>query len=195
MAVNFFGAPTGAGSPRTANLISGSPEYQEAIVEGQARQLQPYYRQASRDLGQQSLFAPEGVAMERDLGLRQAYLESLGRGALEASTRGADVGEQRRRIEQARTFQLQDQATQAARLKEQEAREEEAANAALWSGLITTAAGAAGNYIGGQAGGTAAATVAGQATAPEQQRRPAYRSPNTPVATGTGGAYGPYREY
>ena len=180
MAVNFFGAPTGAGSPRTANLISGSPEYQEAIVEGQARQLQPYYRQASRDLGQQSLFAPEGVAMERDLGLRQAYLESLGRGALEASTRGADVGEQRRRIEQARTFQLQDQATQAARLKEQEAREEEAANAALWSGLITTAAGAAGNYIGGQAGGTAGATLAQRATKPEKKKAATYQPPEDP---------------
>lgn len=157
----LFDAPTGGSA---TNLTSGSPDYQNAIVNNTARQLKPAYAQALQQSNQQASDNGQlggGINDANRLGLQQSYLGQIGNVATNAATQGADLAEQNRQREEQRGWQLQDRDTNLQYLRDQAQQQRDAADNAQWANLIGTVGGAVGGMYGGPMG-AAAGQKAGQ---------------------------------
>lgn len=148
----LFDAPAGGSS---VNLVSGSPEYQDAIVSNTERRLKPQFKRANEQ--QQQLFASRGMldsglGAQAGLGLREAYLDQLGGTAERAAVRGADTAEENRRRTESRGWQVEDRNMIEERLRRQAEAEENRANQQVWGSLIGGAAGGFGGLLGNVAG-------------------------------------------
>ena len=161
----LFDAPTGGAA---VNLTSGSPAYQDAIVQNTQRQLKPAYhnalnqtQQSWSDKGQLN----GGLDKAAQLGLQENYLGQLGNTATNAATQGADLAEQNRQREEQRGWQTQDRDLNLQYLKDQSNQQRDMANQQQWMQLIGQGAGALGT-VGGMAlagpVGAAAGNAAGQ---------------------------------
>lgn len=162
--MNDLFAPQTAG-PLT-NVKSGSPEYQDTVVNRATRSLKPAYMQAlgglRNDMQGRGLWN-SGIAALGEMDLQQDYLGKLSGITEDAAIRGADVAEENRRRSEERTWRVQDRDTQLAWLREQADRAESAANNSNWANLISGVAGAGGTALGYLWGGPAGAAVGGAA--------------------------------
>lgn len=152
MADGMFGAPTGGGTA----LSSGSPEYQQAIVQNTQKQLAPMYRQALQ--GQMQSMAGRGLmdsgtAIAARAGAQQDYLRQMGDVATKAATQGADVALQNQRMAQQHQWDIQNQERLLNFQREMADRQEQAAGQGMWSNLLGMAAGGVGQGLGSYLGG------------------------------------------
>ena len=146
--MGLFDAPTGGVS---TNLTSGSPAYQDAIMQNTQRLLQPAYTNALH--GTQQSFSDSGqlgggLNKAAELGLDQSYLGKIGDAATNAATQGADLAEQNRQREEQRGWQVQDRDLNLNYLKDQANRQQDMSNQQQWAHLIGQGAGAVG-AVGG----------------------------------------------
>lgn len=149
MADGMFGAPTGVG-PATP-LSSGSPEYQQAIVQNTQKQLAPMYRQALQGNLQSMAgrgMLDSGAAIAARMGTQQDYLRQMGDVATKAATQGADVALQNQRAAQQHQWDVENQQRQQAFQREMADREQQAAGQQAWSNLIGGTLGGVGQLGG-----------------------------------------------
>jgi hypothetical protein len=154
--MGLFDAPTGG---QATNLTSGSPEYQNAIVQNTTNKLKPAYQQALKS-SQQSFsgrgLLDSGLGAQAELGLQQGYLGQIGDVATQAATQGADLAEQNRQREQQRGWQVEDRDLNLQMLRDQANQAQSNAGQAAWANLIGSGVGAAGRLAGGMLAGPAA---------------------------------------
>lgn len=172
--MGLFDAPTGGAA---VNLTSGSPAYQNAIVQNTQRQLKPAYasalQQSNQDFSNRGLL-DSGTAAGAELGLQQGYLNQLGNTATNAATQGADLAEQNRQREEQRGWQVQDRDLNLQYLKDQANQNQSNMGQQAWANLIGSAAGGVGGLAGtmfagpvGGAAGTAAGSSLGSLVKPK----------------------------
>ena len=163
--MGLFDAPTGAAPGAGTNLTSGSPDYQNAIVQNTQRQLKPAYasalQQSNQDFSSRGLL-DSGLGAQAQLGLQQGYLNNLGNTATNAATQGADLAEQNRQREEQRGWQVQDRDLNLQFLKDQANQQNENLGNQNWMNLIGQGAGALGT-MGGMALAGPIGGVAGRA--------------------------------
>lgn len=153
----LFDAPTGAQTQ--TQLVSGSPAYQQAIVDQTQKRLQPAYahalRQTQQDFSGRGLL-DSGLGAQAELGLQQGYLNQLGDVSNQAAIHGADLAEQNRQREETRGWQVADKNQQMDYAREQADNAASAAANKQWADLIGGTAGAIGTVYGGPLVGAAA---------------------------------------
>ena len=147
--MGLFDVPTGGAG---VALTSGSPDYQNAIVQNTERNLKPAYMAALQ--GQQQSMANRGLdnsglAAAGEAGLNQSYLGQVANTATQAATGGADVTLQNQRIAQEQQLQRDLQAQQIQAQKDMEQQRINQENTAQWAQLAGGAAGGVGGLIGG----------------------------------------------
>ncbi len=150
--MDLFGAATGPGMPSSAGtMTSGSPAYQNAIVQNAQRQLAPMYRQALGGMNQNLLsrgMLEGGAQPQAQAQLQQGYLGQLGNIATGAATKGADVAEEQRRLAQQNQWAMQNQGRMFDFQREMQNRQAEQDAANRWASLIGSTVGAVGNVAG-----------------------------------------------
>lgn len=181
----LFDAPTGGSA---VNLQSGSPAYQDAIVQGAQRSLKPSYNNALKrtrqDFSGRGLL-DSGLDAQAEMGLQEDYLGKLGDVATGAATKGADLAEHNRQREEERGWQTQDRDKEIERLNSIANQGRDDANANMWSNLIGGVAGAAGTALAGPLGGALVGGLTGAASRPLKSSYVSAKSGN-PYGTGLG---------
>ncbi len=132
-------------------LVTGSPQYQQQIVEQRKKTLAPAYAQAVQRARQGQAnrgLMNSGLGGEQEQALGQEYRGALGQAASEAATQGADVTEQNRRqaIQDALRLRMQGnefgQQDKVAKQRQEEQQQQ------VWNELIGGAAGGVGKIAG-----------------------------------------------
>lgn len=138
-------------SPGAPTAASGSPEYENRIVQRTQQQIRPQYanaiKSARQSLQNRGLYR-SGIAADVEGGIGEEYRNRIGQAANEAAIGGADLAEKNRQRVEGRGWQVEDIMRALQQRKEEQEQEREIADADRWANLIGSATGAVGGVAG-----------------------------------------------
>jgi hypothetical protein len=144
---------------------SGDPQYQQAAVKGYQASTQAPYQEALRRMQQgDAANGTLGSGMDQlgQLGMAQQHQADIGGFAQKAALAGADVGEENRRREEQRQWQVQDLNRQWSQLQQEIASQQGFQTQQQGTQMLAGLAGGVGSMIGGPLAGGFASWAAKQ---------------------------------